>query len=270
MKTRGDKEGFRGTDLRRGPDGGARKAGLPGTSHRRPAARRLRPPPDCGRVARTHARVQTHVRAAHGPAAGPRRARSSALRPPPGSASPGRRSPVGGPGRGRSPWSPSPHPGPVSRGDWAVGWGGGPQGRGALSAAFSGPAPRVVSPRDATRPRPPARAAPVSTHRVVAPPPLPIPSPRPASVWLRGLRIARCPREPQGGQRQAGALPRSLGPGRGGGKRIAGGGCRQPGRGNPHTAPSQRRVLAPGPQLSPRASRWAHPRRAGPTVEMQI
>lgn len=163
MKTRGDKEGFRGTDLRRGPDGGARKAGLPGTSHRRPAARRLRPPPDCGRVARTHARVQTHVRAAHGPAAGPRRARSSALRPLPGSASPGRRSPVGGPGRGRSPWSPSPHPGPVSRGDWAVGWGGGPQGRGALSAAFSGPAPRVVSPRDATRPRPPARAAPVST-----------------------------------------------------------------------------------------------------------
>lgn len=128
MKTRGDKEGFRGTDLRRGPDGGARKAGLPGTSHRRPAACRLRPPPDCGRVARTHARVQTHVRAAHGPAAGPRRARSSALRPLPGSTSPGRRSPAGGPGRGRSPWSPSPHPGPVPRGDWAVGWGGGPQG----------------------------------------------------------------------------------------------------------------------------------------------
>lgn len=165
---------------------------------------------------------------------------------------------------------PEPAPGARVSGRLGRGLGRRAAGRGALSAAFSGPAPRVVSPRDATRPRPPARAAPVSTHRVVAPPPLPIPSPRPASVWLRGLRIARCPHEPQGGQRQAGALPRSLGPGRGGGKQIAGGGCRQPGRGNPHTAPSQRRVLAPGPQLSPRASRWAHPRRAGPTVEMQI
>lgn len=164
-----------------------------------------------------------------------------------------------------------PEPAPGARVSGRLGRGLGRRAAGARCplGRILGPRPQGgVSPRcDAT-----STACPGSTrqHRVVAPPPLPIPSPRPASVWLRGLRIARCPHEPQGGQRQAGALPRSLGPGRGSGKRIAGGGCRQPGRGNPHTAPSQRRVLAPGPQLSPRASRWAHPRRAGPTVEMQI
>lgn len=134
-----------------------------------------------------------------------------------------------------------------------------------LGPSSRAPAPSVASPRDTMST---ARPGSSRQHRVAAPPPLPTSSPQTCQHVAREPRITRCPHGPQGGQRQGRALHWSPGPGRGGGK--AGGGCRQPRHGNPHTVPSQGRVPAPGPLLGPRASRRAHPHRAGPTVEMQI
>lgn len=141
---------------------------------------------------------------------------------------------------------PEPAPGARASVRLGCGFGRGASGaRRSLSRSAQAPAPSVASPWDAT-----STARPGSTRQhPSAPPaallPLPVSSPRTRRRVARGPRIARCPHEPQGGQRQGGALRRSPGPGRGGGKE--GGGRRQPRRGNPHTAPSQRRVLAPGP-----------------------